>query len=376
MCVGELNANEFGDLCDNFILVNTATEHAHNTLVCAIVVNIGRDNPEAGLAGWVSAASDKPGGPSASKPTVTSDASEQRVKQEVMAMPPRDRRRMKAVLAEIKAAGSNSANALEDESAASIRTSMEHYYNEMRIKAPQPTATSGTGIKTNWELEIRKRYAQPLFQETSEFPDATSVHARIVPICYEESVPAGTSMECAELVALAAESHVKNFLHDIYNRVRVNGPRFENGAVQGVMTSRYKKKIEREEAQFKAGTLLRDRDNDLLPTESIEAKTRKPLGIADLKLANKVGPGLWNGMQAIGARVNDSTFDVDIEEWYIQRERDGFGSFANMIGKGKHAQPNGDEMDVDDEDTGWEGAGLNDRAELHKTLGSLLTMPA
>lgn len=370
-----MNASEFGDLCDHFLLISAATEHAHNTLVCAIVANIGRDAPEPGPAVWVSAASDKSGGAASSKPAVTSDASEQRIKQEVMAMPPRDRRRIKAVLTELKSAGATNAAALEEDSAASMRTGIEQYYNELRIKAPQPPAASGTGIKTNWELEIRKRYAQPLFQETLEFPDAASVLGRIVPICYEESVPSGTSMECAELVALAAETHVKNFLHEIFNRVRINGPRYDNGTVQGIMTSRYKKKVEKEEAQFKAGLLQRDRDNDLLPTESVEAKSRKPIGIADLKLANAVGPSLWNGMPIIGARVNDSMFDVDIEEWYAQRELDGYGSFDNQM-NGKRSKHEADEMELDDEDTGWEGTGTTDRAELNKTLGSLLTMPA
>ena len=366
--LGELTADEFGDLCDNFILVNTATEHAHNTLICAIVFNHCRDPPEPGLATWVSAASDKAGGASTSKATVTSDATEQRLKTEIMALPSRDRRRLKAIVTENKAVG------VDEESAASMRATMEQYQNSSRIKAPQPPAASGTGIKTNWDIEIRKRYTQPLYSETHEFPDAATIHARMVPICYEESVPSGTSIECAELVAIATETYVKNKLHDIFNRVRSNGPRYDNGAAEGVMTAKYNRRVTREETESKAGRLLRDRDNDLLPTESVEAKMRKPLGIGDLKLANKVGPGLWNGMPIIGASINHSLFDVDIDEWYAQRDLKGYGSFSRQI-NGTASGVNPDAMDVD-EDTTWEGTGVGQTAELRNTLSSLLKMPA
>lgn len=369
---GELNAEEFGDLCDHFLLINPATEHAHNTLICAIVLNVGRDSPEPGPAAWVSAASDKTGGPSTSKATVTSDASEQRLKTEIMALPTRDRRRLKAIVSDSKSGTANT-TALEEESAASLRAAIEQYQNSSRIKAPQPPAATGTGIKTNWDIEIRKRYTQPLYSETHEFPDAATVHARIVPICYEESVPSGTSMECAELVAIAAETYVKNTLHDVYNRVRANGPRYDGGAAQGVMTAKYNRRVIREETESKAGRLPRDRDNDLLPTESTEAKARKPLGIGDLKLANKVGPSLWNGMPIIGANINHSLFDVDIDEWYAERDGQGYGSFSRQLNGS--ALPDHDAMDVD-EDLTWEGTGAAQSAELRNTLGSLLKMPA
>lgn len=291
-----------------------------------------------------------------------------------MALPSRDRRRLKAIVSDTKS-GSGPAG-LEEESAASLRATIEQYHNSSRIKTPQPPATSGTGIKTNWDIEIRKRYTQPLYSETHEFPDAATIHSRMVPICYEESVPSGTSMECAELVALATETYVKNKLHDIYNRVRANGPRYDNGAAQGILTGKYNKRVTREEAESKAGRLQRDRDNDLLPTESLEARLRKPLGVADLKLANRVGPGLWNGMPIIGANINHSIFDVEIDEWYAQRELEGYGSFAKPINSSTNSQHDQvDAMDID-EDTTWEGTGTAQVAELRSTLGSLLKMPA
>lgn len=183
-------------------------------------------------------------------------------------------------------------------------------------------------------------------------------------------------MECAELVAIATETYVKNKLHEVYNRVRSNGPRYDNGAAEGIMTAKYRKRVTREETEHKAGKLLRDRDNDLLPTEAKEAEGRKPLGIGDLKLANMVGPSLWNGMPMIGANINHSIFDVDSDEGPSLRQSERHGSFARQINghsNGVHDQD--DAMDID-EDTTWEGTGAPQAAELRNTLASLLRMPA
>lgn len=61
--------------------------------MCALIENVRRDLPEQGVAPWVSA-NDKP--MVLSKP-VSGNAAEQRLKTEVMQLPPRDRRRLKEV---------------------------------------------------------------------------------------------------------------------------------------------------------------------------------------------------------------------------------------------------------------------------------------
>lgn len=252
------------------------------------------------------------------------------------------------------------------------RAAYEDYYHASRIKAPDTVPASAGGLtKTNWDLEIRKRYTQPLFAETLEFPDAATIHARMVPICYEESVAAGTSIQCAELVGVATEIHVKNLLHDFLNRVRVNGPRYENGAAGGAFTAKYKKQVQREEADVKSGKLARNRDDDLLPIEVKEANARKPLSIADLKLANRVGPDLFNGMPLLGVHVAQSFFDD------LYHDQSSEGQSTSQSGKPIPAQ-NGavvdeDEMDVDDDDDwGWQGTGIGDREMLGNLLADCL----
>jgi transcriptional coactivator HFI1/ADA1 len=357
---------EFGDLTDDFLRTSAAVEHAHNTIICAIIHNTGRDTPDPGTAPFVTASSDKPSGAATSKPTISSDAGEQRLKTEVMALTARDRRRLKTVLTDSKDV---------PEEALFRRAAYEDYYNASIVKGPEAAPSSAGGLtRTNWDLEIRKRFLQPMFAESLEFPDSATIHARMVPICYQESLTGGTSMSCAELVGVATEIHIKNMLNDFLNRVRVNGPRYENGAGNGVFTAKYRRTQLREEAQVKAGKLQRDRDNELLPCEAKEAFNRRPLSIADLKLANRVGPTFFNNMPLLGLQTNENMLDDSYDD---QIENETNQSHAHVNGIAANGTAGDDEMDVDDDDDwGWEGTSAADRNMLQNLLSDRLNAAA
>lgn len=91
--LGHLNQSEFSSRVDQIICADQKTEHLHNNFVCAVIGNLTRDLPDHGVATWVSA-NDKPS--VVSKPA-SGDAAEQRLKTEVMQLPPRDRRRIKGI---------------------------------------------------------------------------------------------------------------------------------------------------------------------------------------------------------------------------------------------------------------------------------------
>ncbi|EXJ54316.1 hypothetical protein A1O7_09654 [Cladophialophora yegresii CBS 114405] len=359
--IGELNTREFGDLCDAFVYATPQTEHAHNSLILAIICNTGKDPPEPGLAAWVSATTDKSNLASPTKPAVTSDASEQRLKAEVMALPARERRRLKGV------AGDKA----EDE-AAVRRNPYEEYYQAGRIKAPEPSAVAGAAgglTKTNWDLEIRKRYLQPLSSETLEFPDTNSIHARMVPICYEESVAQGCSVQCAELVNVAAEAYLKGVLSEVFNRTRSNGPRYNHSAGEGIMTKSYKKKVAFEEAEVEAGRLQRTRDDNLLPIEAQIAYARRPMGMPELQLTAQVGPLPWNSNPLLGFSITNASADYDYDQWLMER-----GPTKGKLTNGYTAQPVDDSMDADNssDNYGWEGVGSHDRTGLQSVLADCL----
>lgn len=91
--LGHLNQNEFTLRAAPLLAVDPKRERLHNNFVCALLGNLTRDLPDHGVASWVSA-NDKP--TVVSKPA-SGDAAEQRLKTEVMQLPPRDRRRLKAI---------------------------------------------------------------------------------------------------------------------------------------------------------------------------------------------------------------------------------------------------------------------------------------
>ena len=90
---GQLTQNELFLQIGHFFSADSNVERLHNQLISAIHGNITRDQPEQGVAPWVSA-NDKP--TVLSKPVV-GDAAEQRLKMEVMQLPARDRRRLKEI---------------------------------------------------------------------------------------------------------------------------------------------------------------------------------------------------------------------------------------------------------------------------------------
>lgn len=91
---GRLNQAEYSERIDPIISSQHGDkEHLHNQLLAALYANVTREMPDQGLAPWVSA-NDKPAIGTGTKP-VSGDATERRLKGQVMQLPSRDRRRIK-----------------------------------------------------------------------------------------------------------------------------------------------------------------------------------------------------------------------------------------------------------------------------------------
>jgi transcriptional coactivator HFI1/ADA1 len=231
---------------------------------------------------------------------------------------------------------------------------------------------------SDWELEIRKRYAQPLAAETGEFPDAESIHSRMVPICYEESVASGAGFPCAEYMAIATETFVKQVLSSVFSRTRHNGP---SGTINGMMTRKYRRQLEREELAFTRGEISKDLATGLLPVEAKEASVRQPLGVKDLRLALNLGGALLGQMPLVVDQIM-STYDEDELELerqgYVEEMREKAGDSSNHTIKAAAAaaaETNGvdDAMDIDEE-WEWEGGTLTDRDQLNSLLDDCLSL--
>ena len=374
---GDLGASEVGDATDDILYASDTVLHLHNKFICAIAFNSTRDCPEPGIAAWVTAQTDKSATTTAPKPAVTSDAGEQRLKKEVMAIHARDRRRLKNVNSEADA------KAKDQDESAQKRNPYEEAYNAAKYKVPVLTNPNATGLtKTNWEPEIKKRYQQPLFVESAEFPDATNVLARMVPICYEEAIPQGSSTACAEFVVTGAEFFLKDFLGTVFERVRANGPSYEymgNGHDGqfggGIFTARYRKQVSKEVDLVKAGMLQRNRDDDMLPGEYLASKNRRPLGVSDFKLADRIGPKLYNRVPLMGFELANNATESDYDDWKAdQRDLDMVQTNGN--GHVEDGTRDDDDMDVDEDAFDWEDSDWGGRGALDSLLDDCLAMPA
>ncbi|KAF2001393.1 hypothetical protein P154DRAFT_575114 [Amniculicola lignicola CBS 123094] len=347
------------------ILNTPALEHAHNQLVCAIYGNIFRDAPEPGVASWVSA-NDKP--TTSTKPT-TGDKAEKRLKAEVMQLSRRERKRLKTV---------------QEGSWDPFSESMKEYSDLRKIKAPDTGPASAGGFqKTNWDLEIRKRYTQPLFSETHEFPDADTIASRMLPICYEAGLPSGHASDCAAFMNTATETYIKEALMNFFERVSANG-------AGHIRTAEFKRKVEREEEKVARGEISRSAAG-LLPIEVEEERKRRPLCMEDLRVALQLGDPFLGQVPLISSAITNSNF-LDTQgieslanEGPSKSLTNGVVSGIGPPNQGSAGMVNGmngvngwnvelgDPMVIDDE-WGWQGGGVQDVDGLDSVLDGCLAI--
>ncbi|KFY74200.1 hypothetical protein V499_05760 [Pseudogymnoascus sp. VKM F-103] len=353
--MGQYNQAELSAKIDWFLTVpGTDTEHLHNQLVAAIYGNVTREMPDLGVAAWVSA-NDKPTPGAGAKP-ITGDAAEQRLKAEVMSLPNRDRRRLKDL--KLESDGPDPYTTLLSKSRHPLPT------------PSAPTTPSTSLSKTNWSLEIRKRFAPPLAAESGEFPDASTIEARMLPLCFEAGLVGGHAADASPFMAVAAETFVKQFLSSVFGRTRADGP--SSGGGGWVSTRRYKRALEREEERWARGEVVRDKSG-LLPVEAKAASERGALGMADLRVALEMGDCGVGQMPVVMEMIRYGFQEGEVEGW-----QSGKGVGDQKVGAVGAAAPDADvEMaDADAEDAlngwGWEGAGSDDRADLNSLLDSCL----
>ncbi|KAF2012300.1 hypothetical protein BU24DRAFT_353043 [Aaosphaeria arxii CBS 175.79] len=363
--LGNLNQEELTTILDP-ILTTPALEQAHNQFILAIYANIWRDAPEAGIASW---ADDKvvgkvPGAGSKGTSAGQRDETEKRLKSEVMGLSRRERKRLKT---------------LQDDSMDPFTSIMTEYYDARRIKQPDTGPASAGGFsKTNWEIEIRKRYTAPLFTETHEFPDASSIQARMLPICYENGLPSGHSTDCATFVNVATETYIKEALTNFFQRVSSNGPGY-------VRTADYKRRLEREEERAARGDINRSQDG-LLPIEVEEMRKRKPLCMADLKIALGLGDSYLGQVPIVSGEIANKIYldSPGVEELNETLQTKPASTrpvrlAANAIDDKSDSLPNGyqfelgDPMAIDDELT-WSGGGVQDSLDIDNVLEGCLAV--
>ena len=188
----------------------------------------------------------------------------------------------------------------------------------------------------------------------------------MVPICYEESVASGAGFPCAEFMAIATETYVKEVLSAVFSRTRSNGP---GGTINGTMTRRYRRQLEREEMAFTRGELMKNSANGLLPVEAKEAFGRRPLGVKDLRLSLELGGGLLCHMPLVIDQIMSGYVEDELEA-----ERNEQVLSVTELPDIDGAANDSDEMDIDEPEFDWEGGASADREQLDALLDDCLSM--
>ncbi|KAI8232299.1 Transcriptional coactivator HFI1/ADA1 [Colletotrichum sp. SAR 10_86] len=368
--IGRLNQTEYTERIDPILVSpNGEKEHLHNQLIAAIYGNVTREMPDQGLAPWVSA-NDKPTAPVGSKP-VSGDAAERRLKGDVMQLPSKDRRRIK------------------DLASNDVGYTLPPYMANYTKTAEVPPSAGGIGgiNKMNFDLEIRKRFAQPLAVESGEFPDAQLIEGRMLPFCYEAGLTNGHVSDAAYFMSVATETFIKESLAAVFSKTRSNGPGEGGNAGFGagtnwIQTHKYRRQLVKEEDAALRGDMTRDKSG-LLPIESKAASERGPLGMADVRIALEMADSGLSQFPIINTAISYGYREGELENWHDYTWLPGFeGLGDNTKTEGvdtglsaKQQLPNGhvDAMEIDSEPW-WEGGDPQDMSALDSVLDSCLAV--
>ncbi|KAF2455316.1 transcriptional regulator of RNA polII, SAGA, subunit-domain-containing protein [Lineolata rhizophorae] len=314
------------------------------------MTNAGRDPPEPGVATWVSA-NDKPSA-AAAKPA-PGDETEKRIKTEVMALPARERHRIKTI---------------HDEPFDAFNQTMMDYHTARQIRAPETVPASAGGMnKMNLDLEIRKRYAQPLFSETFEFPDQDSISARITPICYEEGLANGATTGCSEIINVATEYYIKEVIAAVYFPTR-------SAALKTALSTPSQKSSQKQ--QNSRGKRGAGKGPSRYPVKSNGGGRTGPITIEEFRLAMELGTGGTSNVPIPFAQMllaQHEQFDYSSTTAYDPPP----AAKPLAIVPGADAQTDAmvaDEAEGETDNLGWRGSSARDRQKLVGVLDDCLAV--
>ncbi|KAH9828120.1 Transcriptional regulator of RNA polII, SAGA, subunit [Teratosphaeria destructans] len=338
-----------------------STLHLHNTLVTALFVNAaGRDLPPQDVAPWVVATDKVSTGSKNAGTGVGGDRAEERLKKEVMGMHARDRRRIKGLK-----------EGAEKDGVGDGLRGIKDYHYELAVKAAK-ASTRGveggeegglSGGRSGWDLESRRRYAQPLASETLEFPTVGEVQARIEPIATESGLVGGTQSSlqvCAEFLVQAAENYLKEKLGSLLQQARSNGE-------DCIQTAKFRKQLWREEEDIERGALQKHATG-LLPVQMEVLREREPLSLQDIRLGFLNNDPYLRQDPFARQIVWDKLYpEIDTGPMSLQ-----YRSGVTINGVSEPDVPNdADAMAVED-DMYWQGSGVGQRDELMGVLDGCL----
>lgn len=202
----------------------------------------------------------------------------------------------------------------------------------------------------------------------------------MLPICYEEGLPNGCAPACADIMALATEEFIKEFVGSVIRKTRSN---ITSGAIGGttIMTRKFRQRHIREQAALDKGQLIRNPTNNLLPVEAKEAASRPPVNMGDLRLALTLGDRSLGQFPHVRLKIMGGYPEGVLEDYHDMPE------LNLQIGEDKHrpmeppkangvltngVHVNETNTNEDNESYGWPGGGAEDRKKLFSIIDECL----
>ncbi|CAN6674263.1 hypothetical protein TRVA0_051S00254 [Trichomonascus vanleenenianus] len=221
-------------------ILDSTTVRMHNQFLLAIYANALRDAPQGESAmfiGW----SKKSGGEEGSSAMARGDSQLAKLKENVMELSIRERKRIKAIAKEAPKRVPMPSTVTATRQAMLPRIPLQNdATNNNNIAARQgspglqaqkagekeatPTAPSSAaaalGNPVMWAQDIIHSYEAPLATEVYELPDNDSLNTRILGICLEHGLLNGLDSQVPEVMAIGLEHYLRDLVQNALDQTR------------------------------------------------------------------------------------------------------------------------------------------------------------
>ena len=170
-------------------------------------------------------------------------------------------------------------------------------------------------VVLDWDLEIRKRYNQPLSHETLEFPDSASIQHRMLPMCYEEGLPNGAAEACPDFMVIATEMFIKDVVTSLVSLTRSNFlSQTSHASTSSVLLNGQQSQLVNGAAAPLSGKGPQ-RHSSMGSGSYLGSLNGRPLSITDMKVALSIGGCNLGQMPDIATSVMSSWPEGVLEGW-------------------------------------------------------------
>lgn len=218
--VGRLSRHELQEALDT--ILDRSMVKQHNQFLLANLCNSLRAAPaDGGTGGRMSSWSRKRGrgGAGGGAQKVKGDTQMAQLKKEVLSLPPRERKRIKAITREAGKKGYISSTIINTRQAMLPRIPFVH------DKDAQPQSQGVVGGKqgntVTWTQDIIHAYQTQLATESRELPDADHLRSRMVGIALEHGVLGGLGQNVVELIQVGLEYYLKGIIQETVEMVKM-----------------------------------------------------------------------------------------------------------------------------------------------------------